>query len=156
MGLYRRRSVRLHATRRYNSRGRHTALPIQEKCGSRTDNWAELFYTLGLIDEARGAENAAARSFLNALESTPGHEATNKAIDQLRERVRDKTGIEHVIVRHNIDNVLEPFRHRTPGQAPLGKEEARSIVEQFVNYTDDLHVSTTLSSIILPCLIFEK
>ena len=124
--------------------------------GSRTDNWAELFYTLGLIDEARGAENAAARSFLNALESTPGHEATNKAIDQLRERVRDKTGIEHVIVRHNIDNVLEPFRHRTPGQAPLGKEEARSIVEQFVDYTDDLHVSTTLSSIILPCLISEK
>ncbi|KAK0516712.1 hypothetical protein JMJ35_001315 [Cladonia borealis] len=134
--------------------------------GGSTDKWAEAYHLLGLINEVLGAENAPAYSFLRALYATPGHEATNKAIDRLRERVRDKTGIEHVIVRHNIDNVLKPFRHRTEGQAPLGEAEARSIDEKVVghvyeldpwhNYTDDLHVNTALSSIILPRLITDK
>ena len=134
--------------------------------GGSTDKWAEGYHMLGLINEALGAENAAAYSFLRALYATPGHEATNQAIDRLRERVRDKTGIEHVIVRHNIDNVLKPFRHRTAGQAPFGEAEARSIAEKFVgqfyeldpwhSYTDDLDVSTALSSIIHPCLITDK
>ena len=134
--------------------------------GGSTDKWAEGYHMLGLINEALGAENAAAYSFLRALYATPGHEATNKAIDRLRERVRDGTSIEHVIVRHNIDNVLEPFRHRTAGQTPLGEAEARSIVEKFVGqicdldtshkYTDDLDVSEALSSTILPCLISDK
>ena len=136
------------------------------KRGGSTDKWTEAYHMLGLINEALGAENAAAYSFLRALYATPGHEATNRAIDRLRERVRDTTDIEHVVVRHNIDNVLEPFRHRTAGQAPLGEAEARSIVEQFVgrvweldplhDYTNDLRVSTTLSSIILTCLIADK
>ena len=101
--------------------------------GCRTDNWAEAHYTMGLIEEARGAENSAAHEFLMALCSTPGHEATNKAVDRLRERVRDKTDIKSVIVRHNIDNVLKPFRHRTTDQAP-----PRSIVEKFVRKPHEL------------------
>lgn len=109
---------------------------------------------LGLINQALGFENAAAYSFLRALLATPGHEATNKAMDRLRERVHDKPLIDHAIIRHNIDNVLKPFRHRTAGKAPLGEAEARSIAERFVgqiwemdplhNYTDDLHVSTNI------------
>ena len=133
-----------------------TPLSLFRRCGARdTEIWADAYYMLGLIKEGRGAENAAAYSFLRALCCTPRHEATNIAIDRLRERVRDKTDIEHVIVRHNIDNVLNPFRHRMAAQAPLGEADARSIVEGFANSINDLHVSTTLSSIILPCLISE-
>ena len=120
-----------------------------------TDKWAEAYHTLGAIEEALGAENAAAYSFLRALNARPGFEETNKAIDRLRERVGEKTDMEHVIVRHNIDNVLKPFRYQTPGQAPLGRVEASIISAQFVGhiheldpfhvYTDNLHVSTALS-----------
>ena len=103
--------------------------------GCRTDNWAEAHYTMGLIEEARGDDNSAAHEFLMALCSKPGHEATNKAIDRLRERVRDKTDIKHVILRHNIDNVPKPFRHRTTDQALLSRAEAS---EKFVRKPHEL------------------
>ena len=133
-----------------------TPLSLFRRCGGGdTDIWAEAYYSLGEIKEGRGAKNAAAYSFLRALCCSPRHEETNITIDQLRERVRHKTDIEHVIVRHNIDNVLNPFRQRMAAQAPLGEAEARSILEGFVNSINDLHVSTTLFGIILPCLISE-
>ena len=124
------------------NRAGNTLLSLfSRRYGHPTDKWAEAYHTLGEIQEALGAQNAAAYSFLRALYATPGHKATNKAVDKLRERVGDSTDFEHVIVRHNIDNVLRPFRHRTAGQAPLGEAEARSIVDQFVGQIDELSVS---------------
>ena len=105
------------------------------------DKWAEAYRMLGLIEERLGAENAAAYSFLRALYARPGHKATENAINQLRERVDDKTNIESVIVRHNIDNVLKPFRHRTPGQQPLSGVEASRIIAQFVGQIHELNAS---------------
>ena len=101
-----------------------TPLSLFRRCGGGdTDIWAEAYYILGLVKEGWGAKNAAAYSFLRALCCTPRHEATNVAIDRLRERVYDKADIEHVIVRHNIDHVLKPFRHRMAAQASLGEAE---------------------------------
>ena len=115
---------------------------------------------LGLIEEALGAENAAAHSFLGALCARPGHEATQIAIDRLRKRVDDKTNMESVIVRLNIDNVLKPFRHQTPGQSPPSKAEASSIIAQFIgqihkmntfhNYLDSPQAITALYCVSLP------
>ena len=105
------------------------------------DKWAEAYHMLGLIEERLGAENAAAHSFLRALYARPGHEATENAINRLRERVDDKTNIESVIVRHNIDNVLKPFRHRTPGQEPLSGVEVSRIIAQFVGQIHELNAS---------------
>ena len=123
------------------------------------DKWAEAYHKLGLIEEALGAENAAAYSFLRALYARPGHEATQNAIDRLRERVDDKTNIERVIVRHNIDNVLKPFRDRTQDQSPLSGAEARRMITLCVgqihelntchNYTDNSQASTALFCISL-------
>ena len=105
------------------------------------DKWAEAYHMLGLIEEGLGAENAAAHTFLRALYARPGHEATENAIDRLRQRVDGKTNIESVIVRHNIDNVLKPFRHRTPGQSPLSGAEASKIIAQFVGQIHELNAS---------------
>ena len=105
------------------------------------DKWAEAYHMLGLIEERLGAGNAAAHSFLRALYARPGHEATENAINRLRERVDDKTNIESVIVRHNIDNVLKPFRHRTPGQPPLSGVEASRIIAHFVGQIHELNAS---------------
>ncbi len=134
--------------------------------GPRMNDWARAYHALGVIEEALGAKNAAAYSFLRALHARPGFKETNKAIDRLRERVGDKTDIEHVIVRHNIDNVLKPFRHQTPGQTPLSEAESRRIIAQFVgqiheldplhSYANNLQVSTALTCIILCWLISNK
>ena len=105
------------------------------------DKWAEAYHMLGLIEERLGAENAAAYSFLRALYARPGHEVTEYAINRLREQVDNKTNIESVIVRHNIDNVLKPFRHRTPGQPPLSGVEASRIIAQFVGQIHELNAS---------------
>ena len=121
------------------------------------DKWAEAYHMLGIIEAALGAENAAAHSFRGALCHRPGHEATETAIDRLRKRVDDKTDIESVVVRLNIDNVLKPFRHRTLGQSPLSEAEANSIIAQFIGhiyecgslrrYTNILRASTALIDI---------
>ena len=106
---------------------RNTLLSLFRRTyGPPTDQWAEAYHTLGPIEEALGAENAAAYSFIRAVYATPGLKA-------LRRQVDDKTAIEHVIVPHNIGNVLSPFRHPMPVQASLGEAEARRIIAQFVS-----------------------
>lgn len=89
---------------------RKTLLFLFERTiGAPTDKWAELYHTLGVIEVSLGAENAAVHSLLRGFYARPGNKATEKAIDRLRERVDDKTNIERLIVRHNIDNVLNLF-----------------------------------------------
>lgn len=124
------------------------------------DKWAEAYHMLGLTEEALGAENAAAHSFLGALCHRPGHEATEIAIDRLRKRVDDKTDIESVVVRLNIDNVLKPFRHRKLGQSPFSKAKACCIIDHFIghihkldafrDYLDNPQASTGLYCVSLP------
>ena len=117
--------------------------------------WADAYYTLGLIEVARGVDNAAAYSFLRALHARPGFKAADKAVEELYERVRGKTDFEHIIVRHNIENILEPFRYQPPYQDPIDDAEARRIIGKFVGRicaldSNHIYSNTTPVSTALP------
>ena len=84
---------------------------------------AEAYYYLGLMHVADGVENAAAYSFLHALLLNPGYGEADEAVDETRECVRDGINFKHIIVQHNIDNILKPFRHQTQDQMPLGERD---------------------------------
>jgi hypothetical protein len=59
-------------------------------------------------------------------------------VDEMRERLNNSTGFQHAIVRYNIDNILQPFRHQAPGQDRLEIDEADGIVGGFIGSIRDL------------------
>ena len=99
---------------------------------------AEGYYYLGLMHVADGADNHAAYSFLKALQCMPGYADADKAVDEMRERLNNSTDFQHAIVRHNIDNILQPFRHQAPGQDRLEIDEANVIIDGFIGSIRDL------------------
>ena len=103
------------------------------------DAWPEAYYQLGVWLEEGGAENAAAYCFLQALHLKTGYTDADKAVDEMRERLNDGTDFRCVIVRHNADNVLQPFRHQALGQDPLVEEGARKIIGGFIGSVRELN-----------------
>lgn len=93
---------------------------------------AEGYYYLGLMHVTDGVENAAAYSFLHALLLNPGYGEADEAVDEMRERVSDGINFKHIIVQHNIDNILKPFHHQTQDQMPLGDRETKKSLEDLL------------------------
>ena len=77
----------------------------------------QAWWIYGLRDLAIGAKNGAIYCFLQTLWQMPGHLGAESAVDELDAQLQSCTGLTERIVLHNIQHVLQPFRHQTPGSA---------------------------------------
>ena len=101
--------------------------PEDEEEMSQTEAW----FLYGLTDVTIGAVNGAAYCFLQTLWKQPGHLGADDAVDELEARLRSCTGPTERIILHNIQHVLQPFRHQTPGSAVMSRDEYGILVQQW-------------------------
>ena len=113
-------------------------LPISQK--------ATGFYYYGLASEAAGFDNEALFGFMLALILIPGHEAAEKEVDALDERVtrgmspqvimasilsnRDAKGMERYRICSNLD-LVKPCRHRNARDGELSLQQQHKILANF-------------------------
>ena len=82
---------------------------------------------------ATGADNRAAYCFLQTLWERPGHQGADDAVDEIESRLRCRTGSTERIILHNIEHVLQPFRHQEHGSAVMDQAAYRALVEQWLS-----------------------
>ena len=87
----------------------------------------------GLRDMATGGDNEAAYCFLQTLWERPGHHGADDAVDEIESRLRYRTGSTERIILHNIEHVLQPFRHRKHGSAVMDQAAYRAHVKQWLS-----------------------
>ena len=92
---------------------------------------AEAWFLYGLRDVMIGASNGAAYCFLQTLWKQPGQLGADDAVDELEARLRSCAGLTERIILHNIQHVLQPFRHQTPGSAVMSKDEYGLLLQQW-------------------------
>lgn len=95
------------------------------------DRLADAHYAIGMAYVIDEALNSATYSFLQALLTTPGHVKTDKAIDELEQRVMHSTDPEDVMVKLNIESVLKGVRHQVSDQQRLTQNQAHELVSGF-------------------------
>ncbi|CAF9929259.1 MAG: hypothetical protein ALECFALPRED_004283 [Alectoria fallacina] len=98
----------------------------EEQVESRTETW----FLYGLRDVMIGAGNGAAYCFLQTLWTQPGLLGADDAVDELKTRLRSCAGLTERIILHNIQHVLQPFRHQTPDNAVMSKDEYGILLQQ--------------------------
>ena len=91
----------------------------------------EVWFHRGLRDLAIGAWNGAAYCFLQTLWRDPGHPRADKAIDEMELRLQSGTGLTERIILHNIQHVLQVFRHQTRGSGVKSKVGYGVLFEQW-------------------------
>lgn len=94
-------------------------------------NDSKAWYLCGLMDLTIGAVNGAAYCFLQALWNEPGNSEADEAVDELEVHLRSCNGLTERITLHNIEGVLQPFRHQRPGSAVMGKAEYIAHIQQW-------------------------
>ncbi len=95
------------------------------------DRVADAHYAMGKAYMIDGAPDLAVYSFLQALLTEPGHIETDKAIDNLEERVTPSQKPEDVMAKTFIEWVLKKVRHQAPGHHPLTEDQEKKLVPGF-------------------------
>ena len=106
------------------------ALPLKPRKGLFGVDTA---FVHGLRDMATAADNRAAYCFLQILWERPGHHGADDAVDEIESRLRYRTGSTARIILHNIEHVLQPFRHQKHGSAAMDQAAYRALVEQWLS-----------------------
>ena len=101
--------------------------PEGQKEVSHTEAW----YHYGLRELATGAGNGAAYCFLQTLRRQPGHLGADEAVDKMEAQLRDCTGLTERIILHNIQHVLQDFRHQTHGSAVMSTDRYGAFFQQW-------------------------
>ena len=91
----------------------------------------EVWFRCGLRDLAKGAANGAAYCFLQTLRKQPGHAGADEAVDQMESRLRSCAGSNECSILHNIQHVLQPFRHQPHDGAVVSEARYRALTEQW-------------------------
>ena len=95
------------------------------------DRLADAHYAIGQAYLIDGFLNSAVYCFLQVLFTAPGHREADEAIDLLEKRLKSSSKPEDVMVKFNIETVLEEVRHQGPNQHRLSKDQRKDIVEGF-------------------------
>ena len=93
----------------------------------------QAWFLYGLRDLAVDAGNGAIYCFLQTLWKQPGHTGADEAIDEMETRLRSysDTNWKNSTILHNIENVLQPFRHQAPGSAVMSKDGYELLLQQW-------------------------
>ena len=95
------------------------------------DQVADIHCAIGRSYVIDGALNSALYSFLQALIAAPGHAEADQAIDHLEARVKSRSKPEDVIVRLNIECVLQSVRRQAPGSQRMDEDKTSRLVRCF-------------------------
>lgn len=126
--------------------------PAEQKAYS--DRLADAHHAIGQAYLIDGFLNSAVYSFLQVLFTALGHREADEAIDLLEKRLKSSSKPEDVMVKLNIETVLEEVRHQGPNQHRLSKGQRKDTVEGFratyqetegLRRSRKLHVSTLTS-----------
>lgn len=88
-------------------------------------------YYMAQTFEAVGWKNAALYSYLQALRLEPGHQDAEVAVDQLERNLQSGPALEDANVKHNITQVVNPFRNQTGRSAVVSKRYYKTIFQEF-------------------------
>ena len=88
-------------------------------------------YYMAQTFEAVGRKNAALYSYLQALRMRPGYREADLAVDQMERDLGSGSALEDAKVKHNIRNVLDPFRYQLPRSAVVSRRNYRTIFQEF-------------------------
>lgn len=92
---------------------------------------AEAWFLYGLRDLAIGAGNGAAYCFLQTLRNQPGHLGADEAVDKMEAELQSCTGLTERIILHNIQHVLQTFRHQAHDSAGMSDDEYDVLVKEW-------------------------
>lgn len=95
------------------------------------DRVADAHYAIGKAYMIDGAPDLAVYSFLQALQTAPGHVETDKAVDHLEERVKSSLNPEDVMAMTFIEYVLKEVRHQAPGYQSLTEDQEKKLAPGF-------------------------
>lgn len=92
---------------------------------------SQAWFLYGLRDLAICAGNEAIYSFLQTLWEQPDHTGADEAVDEMEFRRRSSTELTERIILHNVQPVLQPFRHRTHDSAVMSEDGHELLLQQW-------------------------
>ncbi|MCJ1461038.1 hypothetical protein MMC28_011420 [Mycoblastus sanguinarius] len=102
--------------------------PGNQEDDSRTPDFPDAHYHLGISYVVEGLKNAAAYSFLQALSLSPGH-------DVMEARLQRSADPEDILARFNVEHTLRPYRHMASDQQPVQQLNNSWFFDDFVGST---------------------
>lgn len=100
---------------------------------------ASAHYYMAQKFEAVGWKNAALYSYLQALRIRPGYKDVDAAVDQMERNLGSGTALEDANLNHNINSVLERFRHRPTGSAIIGDKQYTKAFQQYTGTAAEIN-----------------
>ena len=95
-------------------------------------------YYMAQTFEAKGWKNAALYSYLQALRLKPGYQDAGVAVDQMQKHLGSCTALEDATVKHNIDNVVNPFRNQPARSFAESQRYYREVFQEFAGTSAEI------------------